>query len=392
MNRYVLYFASFVAYLFVLVILTILVKPFLGLLLWLLAGLVTYELANRYRKDFPWIEQVLNDIENFDIENIRTRNLNSTEDDDNEIKKSPTDAVVQKAKESVNNYSKKIDEGVSDYTERFDKWQSEKGNMRLPDFAIGEKIRNFSFNSEGLYKFRLWSFLIFVPLIIWIVMWDIISWPFLIWFSWWFSYNDAYHLGSICSLILSYFLIIRIYSHCTNNRNLPINSEMMGDFDNHVVIHLFRLPTDYNSIKLTVKALLLDFIGGYLLIIFTSLYAIMAFDKITRASFDEFVAEGYFSLVVSMLSIAVFVPIMEELMFRGFVLDLASEVYGRWPAIIISASLFALIHPLYPLTLLNAFWAGLIYGYLRIRTNSLWPSIMLHSFWNAHIILLQFYL
>jgi membrane protease YdiL (CAAX protease family) len=86
-----------------------------------------------------------------------------------------------------------------------------------------------------------------------------------------------------------------------------------------------------------------------------------------------------------------FVPVMEELMFRGFVLDLASEAYGKWAAIFISAILFALIHPLYILTVLNAFWAGLVYGYLRICTNSLWPSILLHSLWNSHIILLAFY-
>ena len=101
-------------------------------------------------------------------------------------------------------------------------------------------------------------------------MWDIVSWPFLIWFSFWFSYDDALNLSRICSLILSYFIIIRIYSHCTNNRNLPINSDMMSDFDDYAVSHLFRLPTDKDSVVLTGRALLIDFIGGYLILIFTS--------------------------------------------------------------------------------------------------------------------------
>ena len=117
----------------------------------------------------------------------------------------------------------------------------------------------------------------------------------------------------------------------------------------------------------------------------------LAFSSVFSVSLDDFISHGYLSLIIALLSIAVFVPVMEELMFRGFVLDLASEAYGRWAAIFISAILFALIHPLYILTVLNAFWAGLIYGYLRICTNSLWPSILLHSFWNSHIILLAFY-
>ena len=165
----------------------------------------------------------------------------------------------------------------------------------------------------------------------------------------------------------------------------------MSDVDPYVVSHLFRIPKEYESMKLTVKATFLDFIGGYLILIFTSAYALLFFDQISGSDFNDFVAEGYFSLLLAILSIAILVPIMEELMFRGFVLDVASEAYSRWVAIIISAILFALIHPLYPLSVLNAFWAGIIYGYLRIRTNSLWPPILLHSLWNAHIILLQFY-
>tara|TARA_Y100000746_G_C15321375_1_gene373835 strand:- start:95 stop:595 length:501 start_codon:yes stop_codon:yes gene_type:complete len=165
----------------------------------------------------------------------------------------------------------------------------------------------------------------------------------------------------------------------------------MSDFDGYAVGHLFRFPTDKDSIILTGRALLFDFIGGYLIIIFTSLYAIQAYDSISRFSLADFNSEGYPSFIFTFLAIAVFVPILEELMFRGFVLDLASEAYGRWASIVISATLFALVHPLYILNVLNAFWAGLIYGYIRIKTNSLWPSIILHSAWNAHIVVIQFF-
>jgi len=54
-----------------------------------------------------------------------------------------------------------------------------------------------------------------------------------------------------------------------------------------------------------------------------------------------------------------------------------------------SAVIFGIVH-LNPIGVLNAFLLGLIYGYIRIRTNSLFPSIFLHSMWNAHIEILIF--
>jgi membrane protease YdiL (CAAX protease family) len=367
------YFLFLIFYLFILLIFSNFFSPLIAFILWIAMGFGIYKVAENYGEDVPWIKQVLEKVQNI--------GFTST---------SP-DTTPEAIETGVDEPKEEKAADLDNYAEKFDEWRVTKDTISPILVSAEDRITSFSFNTPGLYKVRLWMFLILAPLLIWVVMWDIISWPFQIWFSLWFSWTDAVYLSRICSLILSYFIIIRIYSHCTNNRNLPINSEMMSDFDGYVVMHLFRLPRDYASFKLTFKALLFDFIGGYLLLIFTSLYAMQAFSAVFSVSFDDFISHGYLSLIIALLSIAVFVPVMEELMFRGFVLDLASEAYGKWAAIFISAILFALIHPLYILTVLNAFWAGLVYGYLRICTNSLWPSILLHSLWNSHIILLAFY-
>ena len=368
------FFLFLIFYLFILLILSNFFSPLIAFILWIAVGFGIYKIAENYSEKVPWIPQILENIQNIGFTSI-----------------SPEDTGPEAVEISIDEPEEEKAADLDNYAEKFDEWRVTKDAISPTFVSAGDKIWNFSFNSPGFYKVRLWMFLILAPLLIWVVMWDIISWPFQIWFSLWFTWTDAVYLSHICSLILSYFIIIRIYSHCTNNRNLPINSEMISDFDDYVVMHLFRLPIDYASFKLTFKALLFDFIGGYLLLIFTSLYAIQAFSTVFSVSFDDFISHGYLSLIIALLSIAIFVPVMEELMFRGFVLDLASEAYGRWAAIFISAILFALIHPLYILTVLNAFWAGLVYGYLRICTNSLWPSILLHSLWNSHIILLAFY-
>ena len=90
------------------------------------------------------------------------------------------------------------------------------------------------------------------------------------------------------------------------------------------------------------------------------------------------------------LLIAVFTPIVEELLFRGLVLDLLSENYGKWISILVSSVIFGFLH-IHPVSIFNAFCGGMIYGYIRIRTGSLWPSIILHALWNGHLIVLEFF-
>tara|TARA_B110000263_G_scaffold235095_1_gene233275 strand:- start:457 stop:960 length:504 start_codon:yes stop_codon:yes gene_type:complete len=163
----------------------------------------------------------------------------------------------------------------------------------------------------------------------------------------------------------------------------------MSDYDPYVVSHLFQYPKDKATLSITSKALLLDFIGGWFIIIFLMLIpsGYIINDILNTKSTD---VSNIFSLALALILFAVTVPIIEELLFRGLILDSLSESYGKWTAIIISSVIFAILH-IYPLTILNAFWAGIIYGYLRIRTNSLWPSIILHGLWNGHLEILDFF-
>ena len=81
------------------------------------------------------------------------------------------------------------------------------------------------------------------------------------------------------------------------------------------------------------------------------------------------------------LSVAIVTPIAEELFFRGYVLDAINRIHGDWTAIIWSAMLFGLVH-VDPFTMGQAFMGGIIYGWIRMRTGSLLPSIACHMMWN----------
>ena len=89
------------------------------------------------------------------------------------------------------------------------------------------------------------------------------------------------------------------------------------------------------------------------------------------------------------LAVAIVTPIVEELMFRGYILDAINRKHGDWTAIIWSSILFGLIH-LDPFVAGQAFIGGIIYGWIRVRTGSLLPSIVGHMMWNTLALMLSY--
>ena len=83
------------------------------------------------------------------------------------------------------------------------------------------------------------------------------------------------------------------------------------------------------------------------------------------------------------LSVAIVTPIVEGLMFRGYILDAINRKHSDWTAIIWSSILFGLLHFLGgAFHIGSALIGGIIYGWIRVRTGSLLPSIACHMVWN----------
>ena len=379
MHRYVAYGIFFVAYLFVLILLSILVKPFLGLLIWILAALVLYSLADQFGRDIPWIQKLLEDLD-----------FKYSEDLENEDGKE-SKSIMEKTGNSAKYYSNRISEDMKNYSKSFNEWRNENIDINKSVSTTTNYIQNFSFNSPGFYTLRLWLFIIIFPLVIWwIGILNIVWLPIYAWYNIiGFTPFQAENMASASTLGLSMFLTIRIYSHCTNNRSFPINSEIFSDYDTYTLRHLFQIPRT-GSFSLTTRALFLDFLVGWLILI--PLVGIETFEGIacSPAALTELsnVDLDFLTLFTLLLYVSILTPIVEEVVFRGFVLDVASERYGDWMSIFISAFLFAIIH-VEAVSVLNAFMGGLIYGYVRIRTGSLWPPILLHFAWNTHLYLIM---
>ena len=80
--------------------------------------------------------------------------------------------------------------------------------------------------------------------------------------------------------------------------------------------------------------------------------------------------------------------VLEEIAFRGIIFDRLRRVLGEREGWLVQAALFSVLH-LSPVIFPTHFAMGLIFGWLRIRSRSLIPGMILHAAWNAANILLE---
>jgi len=97
------------------------------------------------------------------------------------------------------------------------------------------------------------------------------------------------------------------------------------------------------------------------------------------ASFDA----GALLLEIAIMIVVAFV---EELIFRGYLLNNLLQSVNKWGALSITAALFSLFHGSNPdislFAVINIFLAGLLLGLNYIFTKNLWFSIFFHFAWN----------
>lgn len=86
------------------------------------------------------------------------------------------------------------------------------------------------------------------------------------------------------------------------------------------------------------------------------------------------------------MKVAVIAPVIEEMIFRGIILQGFRRNYTNFTAIVMSALLFSLYH-LNPWQMPATFVLGLILGWLMIRTRSLILTILGHSINNLLVLL-----
>jgi membrane protease YdiL (CAAX protease family) len=96
-------------------------------------------------------------------------------------------------------------------------------------------------------------------------------------------------------------------------------------------------------------------------------------------------------LALSLLLLAVLAPLVEELVFRGLLYGWLTGRWGKNVGWIVSSIAFALAHT-EPAHIILVFPLGLLFGWLRKRTDSLLPSLVAHIANNSLALVAAAYL
>ena len=102
---------------------------------------------------------------------------------------------------------------------------------------------------------------------------------------------------------------------------------------------------------------------------------------VTFIPMPDFVKELFESMITndiySLITVAFLAPVLEEIIFRGIILNGLLKNYSPIKAIVWSAALFGIVH-LNPWQFIGAFIIGLVIGWIYWKTNSIIPGILIH--------------
>ena len=97
---------------------------------------------------------------------------------------------------------------------------------------------------------------------------------------------------------------------------------------------------------------------------------------------DEWDPDRAGAYAANFVVVALVAPAVEELLYRGLGFTAVNAFYGAVAAIVVTSLAFGLSHGLIEaLPVLSIF--GAILAYLRYKTNSIYPPMILHALFNA---------
>ena len=153
------------------------------------------------------------------------------------------------------------------------------------------------------------------------------------------------------------------------------------------VAHRLRQNPNYHYKDVPVFVYLL-FIPVVVALIFLRepLIAAIPMPEAIQEMFEELMNDEFLTI----FTIAVIAPIVEEFLFRGVILEGFLRRYSPQKAIIWSAVIFGIAH-LNPWQFISAFILGVVIGWVYWKARSLWICIFIHFVNNAIPAVLLFF-
>lgn len=145
-----------------------------------------------------------------------------------------------------------------------------------------------------------------------------------------------------------------------------------------------RAIVEYLALRPQPIGVLIRWLGLAALLLLASYISGVVFN---RPDVPEWMATAFATVdykYLFLFGLAVCGPVLEEVLFRGYILraSLESKLHPS-AAILLVSALWALTHLQYDLY--DMFWIfvlGILLAYSRVRTESLYPAITIHCAWN----------
>jgi membrane protease YdiL (CAAX protease family) len=151
------------------------------------------------------------------------------------------------------------------------------------------------------------------------------------------------------------------------------------------VLALLKSPKIHRKEGVRILAIAIGFIA-----LMASYFWLLKHLGIPLASVTETYKKAGWPFGIMALQISFMPAFFEELAFRGVIQTTLQNIFGEREALLIQAALFSVLH-LSPLVFPSHFIMGFVFGYLRLRSGSLYPSIALHAIWNLFVLIQELY-
>jgi hypothetical protein len=147
-------------------------------------------------------------------------------------------------------------------------------------------------------------------------------------------------------------------------------------------IGLKRIP--WKTVAVVVAVFIITFAA---IVGLESLYNALAHSSSAEAANSSFMTDTYQTagwLPLLWVAVAGFAPAFEEAFFRGFLfVGLERSRIGAVGTVIFTSLVWASLHLQYNLVgMATIVILGLVLGVVRLKTRSLWSTILFHSLWN----------
>lgn len=140
-----------------------------------------------------------------------------------------------------------------------------------------------------------------------------------------------------------------------------------------------------------------SFLGTRNLFLLFGLYALIStllennFDILKSEDMNRMVALGKANPILTISTVGILIPFFEELVFRGWYYSRLESIFSKKAALWVTSVAFTLAHVQYNMLILILFLPmALLFGMIRSRTGSIWPSVVLHCANNTTAALVMF--